>query len=55
MERVASAGLSGADLPDHAYWQDRFPADWVSEMREQARLWFYAQLFMSVVLVGHSA
>ena len=43
----ASAGLSGADLPDHAYWETWFPADWVSEMREQIRLWFYSQLFMS--------
>ncbi|MGZ4440987.1 MAG: class I tRNA ligase family protein, partial [Gaiellaceae bacterium] len=42
----ASAGLSGADLPDHAYWEKWFPADWVSEMREQIRLWFYSQLFM---------
>ena len=41
-----------ADLPDHAYWEKWFPADWVSEMREQIRLWFYSQLFMSVVLVG---
>jgi isoleucyl-tRNA synthetase len=48
----ASAGLSGADLPDHAYWERWFPADWVSEMREQIRLWFYSQLFMSVALVG---
>ncbi|MDQ3866885.1 MAG: class I tRNA ligase family protein, partial [Actinomycetota bacterium] len=48
----ASAGLSGADLPDHAYWETWFPADWVSEMREQIRLWFYSQLFMSVALVG---
>jgi isoleucyl-tRNA synthetase len=48
----ASAGLSAADLPDHAYWEKWFPADWVSEMREQIRLWFYSQLFMSVVLVG---
>jgi isoleucyl-tRNA synthetase len=50
----ASAGVSGADLPDHAYWGQWFPADWVSEMREQIRLWFYSQLFMSVVLVGVS-
>ena len=50
----ASAGLSGADLPDHAYWETWFPADWVSEMREQIRLWFYSQLFMSVALVGRS-
>jgi isoleucyl-tRNA synthetase len=48
----ASAGLSGADLPDHAYWEQWFPADWVSEMREQIRLWFYSQLFMSVALIG---
>jgi isoleucyl-tRNA synthetase len=50
----ASAGLSGADLPDHAHWEQWFPADWVSEMREQIRLWFYSQLFMSVVLVGRA-
>jgi isoleucyl-tRNA synthetase len=50
----ASAGLSGADLPDHAYWERWFPADWVSEMREQIRLWFYSQLFMSVALVDRA-
>jgi isoleucyl-tRNA synthetase len=50
----AAHGLTGADLPDHAYWEEWFPADWVSEMREQIRLWFYSQLFMSVVLVGRS-
>jgi isoleucyl-tRNA synthetase len=50
----ASRGLSGADLPDHACWETWFPADWVSEMREQIRLWFYSQLFMSVVLDGRA-
>jgi isoleucyl-tRNA synthetase len=50
----AARGLTKADLPDHAYWQKWFPADWVSEMREQIRLWFYSQFFMSVVLVGTS-
>jgi isoleucyl-tRNA synthetase len=50
----ASRGLSGADLPDHAYWETWFPADWVSEMREQIRLWFYSLLFMSVVLEGRA-
>ncbi len=50
----ASAGLSGADLPDHAYWEKWFPADWVTEMREQIRLWFYSLLFMSVVLEGRA-
>jgi len=50
----AARGLTKADLPDHAYWEQWFPADWVSEMREQIRLWFYSQLFMSVVLVGRA-
>ena len=50
----AAQGLTKADLPDHAYWEKWFPADWVSEMREQIRLWFYSQFFMSVVLVGRS-
>ena len=50
----ASAGLSRADLPDQAYWEQWFPADWISEMREQIRLWFYSQLFMSVALVGRA-
>jgi isoleucyl-tRNA synthetase len=50
----AAEGLTTADLPDHAYWEDWFPADWVSEMREQIRLWFYSQLFMSVVLTGRA-
>ncbi|HZT90740.1 MAG TPA: isoleucine--tRNA ligase [Gaiellaceae bacterium] len=50
----AARGLTHAPLPDHAYWEEWFPADWVSEMREQIRLWFYSQFFMSVVLVGRS-
>jgi isoleucyl-tRNA synthetase len=50
----AAKGLTTADLPDHAYWGDWFPADWVSEMREQIRLWFYSQLLMSVALVGRA-
>jgi isoleucyl-tRNA synthetase len=50
----ASEGLSGADLPDHDYWEKWFPGDWVSEMREQIRLWFYSLSFMSVTLTGRS-
>ena len=50
----AAAGLTGADLPDHAYWKKWYPADWISEMREQIRLWFYSQSFMSVTLTGRS-
>jgi isoleucyl-tRNA synthetase len=50
----AARGLTRADLPDHTYWETWFPADWVSEMREQIRLWFYSQLFMAVALVGRA-
>ncbi len=50
----AAHGLTTADLPDHDYWQEWFPAEWVSEMREQIRLWFYSQLFMSVALTGRA-
>ncbi len=50
----AAKGLTHADLPDHQYWSEWFPADWVSEMREQIRLWFYSQLFMSVALTGRA-
>ena len=50
----SSKGLSGADLPDHAYWERWFPAHWISESREQIRLWFYSMLFMSVTLEGRA-
>ncbi|HEU5066183.1 MAG TPA: isoleucine--tRNA ligase, partial [Gaiellaceae bacterium] len=50
----ASQDLSGADLPDHAYWERWFPAHWISESREQIRLWFYSMLFMSVTLEGRA-
>jgi isoleucyl-tRNA synthetase len=48
----SAKGLTKADLPDHAYWETWFPADWISEMREQIRLWFYSISFMSMTLVG---
>jgi isoleucyl-tRNA synthetase len=50
----SARGLTHAPLPDHAYWEHWFPADWVSEMREQIRLWFYSQAFMAVTLTGES-
>ena len=37
-------------LDDRAYWEKWFPADFITEMREQVRLWFYSMLFMSVTL-----
>jgi isoleucyl-tRNA synthetase len=39
---------------DNSYWQKWFPADFVVEMREQIRLWFYTMLFMSVTLTGEA-
>ncbi len=39
-------------LHDRAGWAKWFPADYVVEMVEQVRLWFYSQLFFSVVLTG---
>jgi isoleucyl-tRNA synthetase len=50
----AARGVTVADLPDHEYWEQWFPADWVSESREQIRLWFYSMSFMSVTLEGRS-
>ena len=50
----AAKGLTTAELPNHGYWEQWFPADWVCEMREQIRLWFYSQLFMSVALTGRA-
>ncbi|MBN1330789.1 MAG: isoleucine--tRNA ligase [Candidatus Heimdallarchaeota archaeon] len=41
-------------LEDNAYWQKWFPAEAICEMREQIRLWFYSQLFMSVTLTGEA-
>ncbi len=37
-------------LEKREYWEKWFPADFVTEMREQIRLWFYSMLFMSVTL-----
>ncbi len=37
-------------LVGRSYWEAWFPADFITEMREQIRLWFYSMLFMSVTL-----
>jgi isoleucyl-tRNA synthetase len=39
-------------LEDKKYWKKWFPADFITEMHEQVRLWFYATLFVSVTLEG---
>ncbi len=41
-------------LEDRAAWERWFPADFICEMREQIRLWFYATLFMGVTLEGRA-
>lgn len=51
----ATLGYNGAPdirmpelrIPDAAHWQ---PADFISEMNEQVRLWFFSMLFMGVAL-----
>ena len=37
-------------LQDKKYWKKWFPAEFITEMREQIRLWFYSMLFMAVTL-----
>jgi len=39
---------------DREQWEKDFPAEWVIEMQEQVRLWFYSQLFMSVTITGRA-
>lgn len=39
---------------DKEYWKSYYPAEWITEMKEQIRLWFYSMLFMSVVLEDKS-
>jgi len=41
-------------MHDREGWERWFPADYIVEMVEQVRLWFYSQLFMSVVLTGRA-
>ncbi|MCZ6634099.1 MAG: isoleucine--tRNA ligase [bacterium] len=49
---VPFSTLHYLDQEDKGYWEQWFPADFISELREQIRLWFYSQLFMSVTLEG---
>lgn len=62
VERIAEVGdvwLDAGIVPfstlkyfeNRSYWQSYFPAEYVIEMHEQVRLWFYSMLFMSTVLI----
>lgn len=37
---------------DKSYWKSWYPCEFITEMVEQVRLWFYSLLFMSVTLEG---
>ena len=37
-------------LEDKNYWKNWFPADFITEMHEQVRLWFYSMLFISTTI-----
>ncbi len=58
VEDVADAWLDSGVVPystlhylkDRNYWSQWFPAEFISEMREQIRLWFYSMLFISTVM-----
>ncbi|MFH0883583.1 MAG: isoleucine--tRNA ligase [bacterium] len=40
---------------DREEWEKKwYPAEWICEMREQVRLWFYSMLFMGVTISGRS-
>ncbi|HUG06852.1 MAG TPA: isoleucine--tRNA ligase [Candidatus Limnocylindria bacterium] len=41
-------------LDDQDYWRKWFPAEFITENVEQIRLWYYSQLFFSVVLAGRA-
>jgi isoleucyl-tRNA synthetase len=41
-------------LSDRDYWKKWFPAEFITENVEQIRLWYYSQLFFSVVLTGRA-
>lgn len=57
VNRVADVGdcwLDAGIAPFSTKPKGEFKADMVLEMKEQIRLWFYAQLFMSVTMTGEA-
>jgi isoleucyl-tRNA synthetase len=51
---VPFSTLGPGYLKDRETWAQWYPADFITEMREQIRLWFYSMLFMSVALQDRS-
>lgn len=39
---------------DRESWEQTFPIEWICEMREQVRLWYYSMLFMGVAISGRA-
>ena len=39
---------------DRPGWEKNYPIEWVCEMCEQVRLWFYSMLFMGVAISGRA-
>jgi isoleucyl-tRNA synthetase len=35
---------------DPSAWKEAYPIEWICEMREQVRLWFYSMLYMGVAI-----
>lgn len=52
IRQVGDVWLDAGIVPFSTLTKDYFPAEYVIEMKEQIRLWFYSMLFMSTVLVG---
>lgn len=46
--------LGGDQADPDSPWNQWFPADFITEMREQIRLWFYSMLFMSVAIADRA-
>lgn len=51
---VPFSTLEYLEDPERKEWNAWFPADFICEMREQVRLWFYSTLFMGVTLENRS-
>lgn len=49
-DAIRSTRSEETTIEGQSAWQRWFPAHFITEMREQVRLWFYSMLFMSVTL-----
>jgi isoleucyl-tRNA synthetase len=49
---VPYSTLGYFDTPDA--WRTAFPIEWICEMQEQVRLWFYSMLFMGITISDRS-